>query len=229
MSASKPLSGPGTAGNPARPTPKQAERRFRIEQAAYAVLEEAGYNSASLLTIAKRASASNETLYNWYGNKQGLFRSLVEGNARNASEILETALTGADNRPLETLRALGPVLLSLVTSERAVVLNRAAAGDVSDTGTLGQSIAEAGRETIAPLLARLLARAAQDGLIVCDDPAEAVETYFHLLIGDLQIRRVIGVADAPTAPEIDRRAARAFHLFKKLYARESGPAAEGPK
>ena len=40
-------------------TPKQAERRARIEKAAYAVLEEVGYNSASLLTIAKRASASN--------------------------------------------------------------------------------------------------------------------------------------------------------------------------
>lgn len=52
-------------------TPKQIARRERIEETAYAVLKESGYKAASLLAIARRASVSNETLYNWYGNKQG--------------------------------------------------------------------------------------------------------------------------------------------------------------
>lgn len=198
-------------------TPKQAVRRARIEEAAYAVLGEAGYNSASLLAVAKRASASNETLYKWYGSKQALFRSLVEGNARDARAILEKAL-GERRDPLEALARLGPALLALVTGERAVMLNRAAAGDVSDTGTLGRAIAEGGRDTIAPLLRDLLYRARQDGLLACDDPAEAAEIYFHLLIGDLQIRRVIGAYGDLPQQEIERRSRRAFDLFLKLYA-----------
>lgn len=208
MSAPKPYSEKETA--------KQADRRARIERAAYAVLAEVGYNSASLLTIAKSASASNETLYKWYGNKQGLFRALVKSNAREAEEMLKAALA-AGSDPLDTLAALGPPLLTLVTGERAIMLNRAAAGDVSDTATLGQSIAEAGRETIRPLLVDLLSRAQTDGLIACDSPEQAAQTYFHLLIGDLQIRRVIGVRATLSDEEIEQRSRTAFALFERLY------------
>jgi AcrR family transcriptional regulator len=56
-------------------TLKQNERRERIEKAAYDVLAETGYKGASLLLIAQRASVSNETLYRWYGNKQGQMRA----------------------------------------------------------------------------------------------------------------------------------------------------------
>jgi hypothetical protein len=114
---------------------------------------------------------------------------------------------------------LGPVLLALVTGERAVMLNRAAAADASDTGTLGQAIAEAGRGTIAPLLRDLLDRARQQGRIDCDDPAEAAEVYFHLLIGDLQIRRVIGVLGELPQNAIEQRSRRALDLFLNLHAR----------
>ncbi|MGJ4926332.1 TetR/AcrR family transcriptional regulator [Bradyrhizobium sp. HKCCYLS2038] len=195
-------------------TPKQIARRERIEEAAYALLKESGYKAASLLAIAQRASVSNETLYNWYGNKQGLFRSLIESNAKEAKELLERALQTGDD-PLDTLAALGPILLSLVTSDKAIVLNRAAAGDISDTKTLGPAIAQFGRDTIAPLVRDLLQAASRSGF-VCDDPAAATEIYFRLLIGDLQVRRVIGVIDELPPSEIERRASEAMVLFLQL-------------
>ncbi|TPL04460.1 TetR/AcrR family transcriptional regulator [Mesorhizobium sp. B2-4-10] len=203
-------------------TPKQAARRERIEEAAYAVLRETGYKSASLLAIAKRASASNETLYNWYGNKQTLFRSLIEANAGEARKLLEDALHQARD-PLETLNLLGPVLLTLVTGDKAVALNRAAAGDVNDTGTLGQSIAQFGRNTIMPLVGDLLRTASRAGLIACDDPAEAADIYISLLIGDLQVRRIVGVLEELPRAEIEQRSNRAFTLFLRLYAASPCP------
>jgi AcrR family transcriptional regulator len=197
-------------------TPKQIERRERIEKAAYEVLEETGYKGASLLLIAKRASVSNETLYRWYGNKQALFRTLVEANAREAKALLELEVAkGSD--PLATLASLGPILLNLVTGERAIMLNRAAASDVSDTGSLGQTIAEAGRETIAPLVKRILDQAGLSREIQCDDTTEATETYFNLLIGDLQIRHVIGVSAALSKTEINERSKRAMRQFLEIY------------
>lgn len=203
------------------PTPKQIARRERIEETAYSVLKEVGYKASSLLTIAQRASASNETLYTWYGNKQALFRSLVEANARHARQLLEKALQEQKD-PIEVLAALGPILLSLVTSEKSVVLNRAAAADVSDTKTLGPAIAQFGRDTIVPLLSDLLHSAQQAGRIVCDDPADAAEMYIRLLIGDLQVRRIIGVLDELSSDEIDRRASQAMALFLALYAPVDG-------
>ena len=207
-------------------TPKQIARRKRIEEAAYEVLEENGYKGASLLAIAKRASVSNETLYKWYGNKLALFRSLVEANARETKELLEAALLMGSN-PVDTLTALGPILLTLVTGEKAIMLNRAAAGDVSNTRTLGPAIAQFGRDTIAPLLRDLLAAANQSGAIVCDDPADAADIYLRLLIGDFQVRRVIGAMDELPPAEIERRARQAVSLLLRLHA-PSGDARKHP-
>jgi AcrR family transcriptional regulator len=209
-------SGKSASGAPEVVTPKQRERRDRIEAAAYAVVAEVGYKRASLLTIARRAPASNETLYNWYGNKAGLFRSLIEGNARQANAVLQEALSGATD-PLATLERLGPVLLTMVTGERAITLNRAAVGDLGDTDSLGAAIAQWGRDAVAPLLARLLGSAMADGALRCDDPATAADVYIRLLIGDLQVRRMIGIKAPLGDDEVNLRAGQALELFLRLY------------
>ncbi len=197
--------------------PRREARRQAIEDAAYAVLAEEGYKAASMLAIARRAKASNETLYRWYGNKQGLFRALVERNAETARDMLDAALAG-DGAPLVALEALGPVLLRLVTSERAVALNRAAAGDVHDTGTLGAALAAGGRDALKPRIATLLARACETDVLRLADPDEAAELYISLLIGDVQIRRATGALKSLSERDITLRSERAMRLLRQLYA-----------
>ena len=131
----------------------RTQRRQQIEDAAYEVLSEKGYAGASMLSIAKRARCSNETMYSWYGDKAGLFRSMIARNAEQARTLLETALSDGQSIR-ETLDRFGPLLLDTVLSDKAVALNRAAAADPS--GELGAAISEAGRETIRPLLVRSL-------------------------------------------------------------------------
>lgn len=204
------------AQRPTQPGRREA-RRQAIEDAAYAVLAKEGYKAASMLAIAREAKASNETLYRWYGNKQGLFGSLVERNAETAREMLDAALSSKDT-PLLVLETLGPVLLRLVTSERAVALNRAAAGDVHDTATLGAALAAGGRQALKPRIAALLAQANEVDVLRVPDPGEAADIYISLLIGDLQIRRVTGALDALSRAEIATRSERAMRLVRQLYA-----------
>lgn len=195
----------------------QENRRQQIEAAAYALLQEKGYKSTSMLAVAKRAGASNETLYRWYGNKQALFSAMVKTNARKAEELVRTfQADGTD--PLQTIEQLGPVLLRIVTGERAISLNRAAAGDVHETGTLGGLIAEGGKRTILPLLVGLFQQADSEDLFACDDPAEAADIYLSLLIGDLQIERVIGVRGEMSDAQIRKRARRAYQLTLQVFA-----------
>ncbi len=193
----------------------KATRQEKIEQAAYAVLEAKGYAGASMLAIAKAAKASNETLYNWYGDKTGLFKALVLRNAEQVKQQLEEGLDG-NARPLELLQALGPRLLALLVSPRAVQLNRAAAAD--PTGELGAVISERGRETVAPLIGKVMERARSEGDLVFDSTEEAVGLYLNLLVGDLQIRRVIGRAPPMEEAAITQRANQAFAHFMKLCA-----------
>ncbi len=192
-------------------------RRKEIEAAAYAVLEAKGYKAASMLVIAKQAAASNETMYRWYGNKQGLFRALVEENAKQVREALE-ARTVAAHSALDTLRDIGPALLTLVTSEKAIALNRAAAADVSETHTLGPTIAASGKGTIGPLLKRLMDRARRGGELAYEDEDDPLGVYLSLLIGDLQSQRMIGVMRPLSNRACHARAHRAHAMFVRLFA-----------
>ena len=191
-------------------------RRAQIAQAAYALLEEKGYAGTSMLGIARRSRASNETLYNWYGDKTGLFQALVTGNAAEVRALLETHLAAADDDPLAGLRRIGPVLLDVLLGPRAVALNRAAAAD--PTGALGAVISQQGRETIAPLIGRVLLDARDKGMLAFEDVADALELYLNLLVGDMQIRRVIGRIAQPTPQEQSGRSDAALARLRLLLA-----------
>lgn len=191
----------------------RAERQERIEKAAYELLEAKGYGGTSMLSVATRAKASNETLYRWYGDKQGLFKAMVVRNAKDVKDLLESELQ-AEHPPLKTLRKLGPRLLGLLLGQRAIALNRAAAGDPS--GELGAALTEGGRDSVLPLIAQVFQQARKEGVIQGLSTRDAVELYLNLLIGDLQIRRVIGALEEPSAAEIKRRADRALKSLQKI-------------
>ena len=191
----------------------RSRRQTEIEAAAYSVLEEKGYAGTSMLAIAKRARASNETLYNWYGDKQGLFRALVERNAEEVKRHLEEELQ-TDHGALSILATLGPKLLVLLTGDRAVALNRAAAADSS--GELGETLSKAGREAVFPLLEAVFLRARSEGELAFEETGETVALFLDLLIGDQQIRRVISRLPAPTMGACEARALRAVERLRRL-------------
>lgn len=192
---------------------KRSLRQQQIEDAAYEVLEAKGYGGTSMLGIAKQARASNETLYNWYGDKKGLFQALVTRNAEKVRSHLESELE-TDHDALSILETLGPKLLTLLTGDRAVALNRAAAADSS--GELGATLSKAGREAVFPLLEQVLLRARNEGALTFEHTGEAVALYLDLLIGDQQIRRVIGRLPRPSDTFCQERSERAVRLLRQL-------------
>lgn len=195
---------------------KKAERQKQIAEAAYEVLAEKGYAGASMLSIAKKAKASNETLYRWYGNKQGLFRDLVAQNAELVAMQLKQELGKAEHS-LQALEAIGERLLAMLLSPRAIALNRAAAADAEVSGELGQALAEAGRDHVLPLLVEFLGQLRAEGFLAFDHVDETAELYVALLVGDMQIRRVTGVLAELPAEEIKARAHRASERFAGIY------------
>ncbi len=196
---------------------KRAAREAEILEAAFAELLEKGYRGTTMLAVARRASASKETLYSWYGDKRGLFLALVADNAAAIEAMLRDALDRRED-PADTLARLGPLLLALLLGERAVAINRAAAADVAEGGALGQALAQGGRERVFPLICALLARARDRGLLAFDSDLEAAETYLGLLLGDLQVRRIVGVLPLPDRAACQAQAERALRQLRRLYA-----------
>lgn len=191
----------------------QQKRRAQIEQAAYDLFEQKGYAGTSMLSVAKRAKASNETLYRWYGDKHGLFMSLIERNLSEVRAVLETEAQ-IGHTPRETLKTLGPILLELLVSPRAIALNRAAASDAS--GALGQALAKGGRQTVMPMIEAVFQALMQE--VGSNDHTNSVasEIYINLLVGDLQSRRMIGVLAPLNRDEIEARSNRALDLTLKI-------------
>lgn len=85
--------------------------------------------------------------------------------------------------------------------------SRGRAGDEE----LGRIIAQAGRETVAPLITRVFDEAASAGDLVISSAEEATEIFLGVVVGDMQIRRVVGRAPALDAEAIEGRSLAMIH------------------
>ena len=192
--------------------------RLRIEKAAYELMEEFGYDGISMLKIAKRAKASNETMYKWYGDKKGLFSALVEANTTHISQLIENSF--AENEPIEeTLEKLGPLLLEILLSPRAIALNKAAVADPS--GDLGRALARFGREVVFPKICHLFQLFLDNRQNTKSNANNIAEIYLRLLIGDLQIRRATGAISELNSRETQQRANDARLLTVKIISNDT--------
>ncbi len=194
----------------------RALREAQIAEAAHAVLAEKGYRGLSMLAVAKRARASNETLYRWYGDKTGLFRSLIARNGQALCDALDDSV--APDAPLEgALSRVGQVLLDMLMSDSSLALNRAAAADA--TGILGPVLGEVEHTAIMPRIEALFDRLVAQGHLK-GPAAQSASLWFDLLVGDLQIRCATGAAEAPSAEVRAQRVARAEQLLAAMNACE---------
>jgi AcrR family transcriptional regulator len=170
-----------------------------------------------MLEIARRASASKETLYAWFGDKQGLFEAVIRRNAEAVKAVLAQHLEG--DAPTEIVLAdFGRALLQLLLGDSAVAINRAAISEARSDPRLAQILASAGRNATLPSFVRFLELRQRYGALKLDLPAEAAEDFLGLLIGDTQIRRLLGLVAAPKRAWIEARAGRAATNFLRLYA-----------
>lgn len=194
---------------------KEKDRQTRhaaISRAAYALLAEHGYAGTSMMRIATAAKASNETLYRWYGSKDGLFSAMVEDNAAQTRSMLLRALEEQAD-PHETLERVASVFLDMLLGDHAILLNRAAAAD--PTGELGRAISSGGRAQVMPLLTGVMDRICAGSTLPAD---EAAQLFVSLLVGDAQVKRIIHNAPAPTKAEIEGKCAMALRMFRRLIA-----------
>ena len=191
---------------------KRQQRHEQICRAAYDLLATQGYGGTSMLYIARAAKASNETLYRWYGDKDGLFRTMVRDNAAETRRMLSDAIL-AQVDPRLTLERVAPVFLTMLLGERAILLNRAAAADPS--GALGAVISAGGRNEIMPLFEGVMERLCEGKAVTAE---QATRWFLSLLIGDLQIRRVINDAPAISESEAQERSKEALAVFYRLLA-----------
>lgn len=196
---------------------QSAERRSEILEAAFALLVERGYEGTTMRAIAERAHASKETLYAWFGDKEGLFAALIAHQSETMNASLAHALDDPATAPAVMLERFGLGALRLLLGERSVAINRAAISEAVRGGAFGRLLIERGRKTIGALVVHYLQTQRQAGRLAFPDAERAFEVLLGLLLRDWQVRILVGEMEPPTEATMQAQAREAVALFLRLY------------
>lgn len=202
---------------PDRPSKRGAKRLAAILAAAEQVFLDRGFEGSSLDEVARRAGASKATIYAYFENKVGLFRTILTAKLNGVFASAESA----DRIPASTedaLRALGTSFLTLLLSPIAIKFYRVMVSQGTEFPDLAATWFENGPcRAIASLAAMLRARAAQ-GEIVVPDPEHSAEFFLMMLRGTLHIKAAAGLAKPPFDRDIAAKVEAAVRLFMRAHA-----------
>jgi AcrR family transcriptional regulator len=196
------------------------ERRHEVLAAANRLIVEGGLARFSMLALAQLLGMSKETLYAWFGNKESLLTELIEDNAGEMLGVLQRSRGGEalDAKQLRaTLEAFCAALLRLLCSDRSVAINRGAM-HLAESGDIGSTLRQHGRDAVIKSLAALLRRAKVRGLLRSAGSNEA-EVLAALALRDWQLERLLGRMSQPSPQRIGARSREAVEMFLRLYAK----------
>jgi len=192
-------------------------RQQAVLDAVLGLMVEKG-DHLTMTAVARRASCSKETLYKWFGDRDGLLTATVQWQASKVR---------AGNYDRQTLNALGlrdslarfaANWLGVISSSTSVALNRIAISQAgSRAGNLGAIVLANGRFAIGARLKPVLDAGREAGLLAYDDTETAFRSFLGLVGRDVQIRLLLGDALTLGQAEIERDAERATQQFLTLY------------
>ena len=200
------------------------ERQKAVLDAALRLLVEEGDN-LTMTAVARRASCSKETLYKWFGDRDGLLTATVQWQASKV-RVAPVDGEGLDLASLTaSLEGFASDWLKVISSDTSIALNRVAVGHAGS----GQGRSRRHRAGEWPLRAGQAAEAGaarpgeQAGLLDFTDAETAFRTFFGLVARDVQIRLLLGDRLELTEAAIGGDAARATQQFLALYGAKTGP------
>lgn len=200
------------------------DRQKDVLEAALNALVEEG-DALTMASVARRASCSKETIYKWFGGRDGLLEATVKWQASKVA----TGNFDAANLDLEALRncleQFAGNWLRVISSETSIALNRIAVAHAgSRKSNLGEILLANGRFAIGERMKPVLEAGRRAGLLHFENAEDAFRTLFGLIARDVQIRLLLGDGLSLSDSEIDREAARAVAEFLALHGAKKGAA-----
>ncbi|MBC7303767.1 MAG: TetR/AcrR family transcriptional regulator [Nocardia sp.] len=195
------------ASNPTRLSSVAPRGRIDKQQAvlaaAFTVFARVGYAQARVDEIAAQAQVAKATVYNHFGDKETLFRQVVQSltdQAMAANLAAVERLAGDGTDLAANLRAVGLQLATCYCREESRALRRLVAAESAQFPDLIDIVAEVGHRVVQTLADRL-ARLALAGALRLDDPELAATHFTALLTGSIDTRSRLGTRALP-APEL---------------------------
>lgn len=203
---------------PGQPAIVFTPRQGAVLEAALKLLVEGGERALTTAGVARAANCSKESLYKWFGDREGLLAAMITFQASKVRATIEADAPIDSAAFREHLVTFGRDLLSVLAGEVSLALNRLAIGQAgNERSRLGALLLVRGRRMIGIRGSDLLEVGRRAGLIDFDDREEAFRTLYGLIVGDRHVRLLLGEAIAETDQDFEMAARRAVGQFWQLY------------
>lgn len=201
--------------------PDYSPRQNAVLDSALRLLVDGGEKALTTAGVARAANCSKESLYKWFGDRDGLLSAMIGFQASKVRTFEDDAEALTDVTLREHLVLFARDLLEVLAGDVSLALNRLAIGQASREGSkLGSMLQDRGRRQIGKRAGTLLEAGRRAGLLAFDDRDEAYDMLYGLIVSDLHLRMLLGEDSGRMAKEFGRRAERVVSAFLRLYGRE---------
>ncbi len=197
-------------------------RQNAVLECALQLLVAGGERALTTAGLARAANCSKESLYKWFGDRDGLLAAMITYQAskvrtpgpREAIPTLEDFT--------RSLVVFAEDLIGVLSGEVSLALNRLAIGQADRDGAqLGALLREHGRLPIDQRARALLELGRRHGYVQFTDTREAYGTLYGLIVHDSHVRMLLGESPAGFAEERSQRARLAISQFFRLYGHDA--------
>ena len=204
------------------PTPRQGE----VLDAVLDLLVE-GREALTMNAVARRASCSKETLYKWFGDRDGLLTATVQWQAAKVRmPVVDRSHLDAKALRL-SIEQFARDLLTVIIGEVSITLNRTAVTHAAqEKDSLGLIVLENGPLAIRRRLKPILEAGRDARLLRFDSSEDAYRTFFGLVVRDVQIRLLLGdkaLTQSNVEANIEADVKAATDQFLALYGAKANP------
>ncbi len=193
-------------------------RQNDVLEQALRLLVGGGDRTLTTANIARAANCSKESLYKWFGDRDGLLTAMVRWQASKV-RVVPLAREKLDAESLfSSLEHFARDWLLVLSGPTSIALNRLAVSHAgSGKSTLGDIVVSNGPAEMARRLKPILTMGQEAKLLAFDDIDDAFRTFFGLVVRDMQIRLLLGDRLELTDAAVIRDARRATKQFFALY------------
>jgi AcrR family transcriptional regulator len=192
--------------------------RQRVLNAAFTLFREQGFSSTSMLDIVTLARISKRDLYALFNNKHAVLAAMINERAQQMRRPLDPTAPVPQSR--EALAALlvkfGVSILSTVCRPEVLTVFRLAIAESDRAPEIARTLDSNGHEANKKALTELVRKGQSLGLVPAGDPGALAAGYILDLWGDLMIRLLMRLREAPTKREIEVRARAATETLMAL-------------
>ncbi|MTI19195.1 TetR/AcrR family transcriptional regulator [Rhodobacteraceae bacterium RKSG542] len=194
------------------------DRQKAVLDTALQLLVEGGEKALTTSAIARAAGCSKESLYKWFGDRDGLLAAIVTRQASKVRTPAHSDEVVSKEQFVQELNHFAQDLLEVISGEVSLALNRLAIGQASKgDDALGRQLLEQGRGRIGEQMTQLMAQGAKLGFVKVPDAHAAYQILYGLVLKDIHVRLLLGATLKQEEADFKSAAGDAVSQFMQLF------------